>query len=224
SQPAIPSSSFTSNTVTSSTPAPTTNSKSRSLNLSGHRYDIRTGFLSPYEEQEVLEAISSVDKTLLTFNEALTAAVKRFEHILCLNLNRTHVDIPAYWFYTFLFAHPHLIIQNSHWFENNSVMDDQLFDESDSTTNQNLHVLKRQLVVLSKWYKKELNEKPIINNDNDDTSALQKVKRRRTPILQQQQQRYPPQVNGTGKRIKPESSTVYTIEDGDDDITVIPHV
>ena len=59
--------------------------------LSG-QHDIRTGFLSPFEEQEVLDALDQLG--LKTFEEAEQRAKRRFEHILCLNLNRTHVDIP----------------------------------------------------------------------------------------------------------------------------------
>jgi hypothetical protein len=60
--------------------------------LSG-QHDIRTGFLSPFEEQEVLDALDQLGSTK-TFEEAEQKAKRRFEHILCLNLNRTHVDIP----------------------------------------------------------------------------------------------------------------------------------
>lgn len=59
-------------------------------NSSGH--DIRTGFLSPFEEQEVLDALEQLGSK--TFEEAESRAKRRFEHILCLNLNRTHVDVP----------------------------------------------------------------------------------------------------------------------------------
>lgn len=61
-------------------------------NVSG-QHDIRTGFLSPFEEQEVLDALEQLGTTK-TFEEAEQKAKRRFEHILCLNLNRTHVDIP----------------------------------------------------------------------------------------------------------------------------------
>jgi hypothetical protein len=57
------------------------------------QHDIRTGFLSPFEEQEVLDALDQLGSTK-TFEEAEQKAKRRFEHILCLNLNRTHVDIP----------------------------------------------------------------------------------------------------------------------------------
>ena len=59
-------------------------------NSSGH--DIRSGFLSPFEEQEVLDALEQLGSK--TFEEAESRAKRRFEHILCLNLNRTHVDVP----------------------------------------------------------------------------------------------------------------------------------
>jgi hypothetical protein len=62
-------------------------------NLFGGQHDIRTGFLSPFEEQEVLDALEQLRSTK-TFEEAEQEAKRRFEHILCLNLNRTHVDIP----------------------------------------------------------------------------------------------------------------------------------
>jgi len=71
--------------------------------LSG-QHDIRTGFLSPFEEQEVLDALDQLGSTK-TFEEAEQKAKRRFEHILCLNLNRTHVDIPqeCKFFFFFLF-------------------------------------------------------------------------------------------------------------------------
>lgn len=55
--------------------------------------DIRTGFLTASEEQEVLDALEQL-KSTKTFEEAEQVAKRRFEHILCLNLNRTHVDVP----------------------------------------------------------------------------------------------------------------------------------
>ena len=61
--------------------------------VSSGQHDIRTGFLAPFEEQEVLDALEQLDSTK-TFEEAEQKAKRRFEHILCLNLNRTHVDIP----------------------------------------------------------------------------------------------------------------------------------
>jgi hypothetical protein len=61
-------------------------------NLLSGQHDIRTGFLSPFEEQEVLDALDQLGSK--TFEEAEQKAKRRFEHILCLNLNRTHVDIP----------------------------------------------------------------------------------------------------------------------------------
>lgn len=64
---------------------------STSNTVSG-QHDIRTGFLSPFEEQEVLDALEQLGSK--TFEEAEQKAKRRFEHILCLNLNRTHVDIP----------------------------------------------------------------------------------------------------------------------------------
>ena len=63
------------------------------MNSSG-QHDIRTGFLSPFEEQEVLDALDQLGSTK-TFEEAEQKAKRRFEHILCLNLNRTHVDVPS---------------------------------------------------------------------------------------------------------------------------------
>ena len=62
-------------------------------NLSSGQHDIRTGFLSPFEEQEVLDALDQLGSNK-SFEEAEQKAKRRFEHILCLNLNRTHVDIP----------------------------------------------------------------------------------------------------------------------------------
>ena len=57
------------------------------------KHDIRTGFLSKSDEQEVLDALEQLRATK-TFEEAEQEAKRRFEHILCLNLNRTHVDVP----------------------------------------------------------------------------------------------------------------------------------
>ena len=61
--------------------------------ISDGKPDIQTGFLSPFEEQEVLDALNQLRSTK-TFAEAEQEAKRRFEHILCLNLNRTHVDVP----------------------------------------------------------------------------------------------------------------------------------
>jgi len=126
-------------------------------NILSGQHDIRTGFLSPFEEQEVLDAIDQLGSTK-TFEEAEQKAKRRFEHILCLNLNRTHVDIPQEWFYTFLFSHPSLIIKNPQWFteKNNSdtLNDNDLLNDVQSSSS--LAVLKHQLVVLSKLYRNEL--------------------------------------------------------------------
>lgn len=58
-----------------------------------HRFDTRIGFLSPFEEQEVFDVIDQLRSTK-TFEEAEQLARRRFEHILCLNLNKTNVNIP----------------------------------------------------------------------------------------------------------------------------------
>jgi len=118
------------------------------------QHDIRTGFLSSFEEQEVLDALEQLGP-LKTFEEAEQKAKRRFEHILCLNLNRTHVDIPQDWFYTFLFSHPSLIIKNPQWFtDKNSSADTNLLPNFQSSNS--LAVLKHQLVVLSKTYRNQL--------------------------------------------------------------------
>jgi hypothetical protein len=146
--------------------------------LSG-QHDIRTGFLSPFEEQEVLDALDQLGSTK-TFEEAEQKAKRRFEHILCLNLNRTHVDIPqecklffytkfffsffffVLGFYTFLFSHPSLIIKNPQWFteksNSNTFNDNDLLNDVQSSSS--LAVLKHQLVVLSKLYRDELQSRP----------------------------------------------------------------
>ncbi|CAF1347847.1 unnamed protein product [Adineta steineri] len=122
--------------------------------VSSGQHDIRTGFLSPFEEQEVLDALDQLGSTK-TFEEAEQKAKRRFEHILCLNLNRTHVDIPQEWFYTFLFSHPSLITKNPQWFtEKNTLNDNDLLNDVQSSSS--LAVLKHQLVVLSKLYRNEL--------------------------------------------------------------------
>lgn len=59
-----------------------------------HRYDIRTGFLSPFEEKLIFDAIDQLRSTK-TFDEAEKIARQRFEQILCVNLNKTNVDIPV---------------------------------------------------------------------------------------------------------------------------------
>jgi hypothetical protein len=141
------------------------------MNSAG-QHDIRTGFLSPFEEQEVLDALDQLGSTK-TFEEAEQKAKRRFEHILCLNLNRTHVDIPQeckfhfflinhlsnrfdlLGFYTFLFSHPSLIMKNPQWFtEKNTLNDNDLLNDVQSSSS--LAVLKHQLVVLSKLYRNEL--------------------------------------------------------------------
>ncbi|CAF0782418.1 unnamed protein product [Rotaria sp. Silwood1] len=126
-------------------------------NIVSGQHDIRTGFLSPFEEQEVLDALEQLGSTK-TFEEAEQKAKRRFEHILCLNLNRTHVDIPQEWFYTFLFSHPSLIIKNPQWFtektNTDTLNDNDLLNDVQSSSS--LAVLKHQLVVLSKLYRNEL--------------------------------------------------------------------
>lgn len=127
------------------------------MNLFSGQHDIRTGFLSPFEEQEVLDALEQLGPTK-TFEEAEQKAKRRFEHILCLNLNRTHVDIPQEWFYTFLFSHPSLIVKNPQWFAekhaSDTLNDNDLLNDVQSSSS--LAVLKHQLVVLSKLYRNEL--------------------------------------------------------------------
>lgn len=62
------------------------------------------------------------------------------------------------WFYTFLFSHPSLIINNPQWFtEKNdaqTLSDNDFLNDVQSSSS--LAVLKHQLVVLSKMYRKEL--------------------------------------------------------------------
>ncbi|CAF5195656.1 unnamed protein product [Rotaria magnacalcarata] len=130
-------------------------SSSTNNSLSG-QHDIRTGFLSPFEEQEVLDALEQLGSK--TFEEAEQKAKRRFEHILCLNLNRTHVDIPQEWFYTFLFTHPSLIIKNSQWFSEKNNCDTLNENDllNDVQSSSSLAVLKHQLVVLSRLYRNEL--------------------------------------------------------------------
>ncbi|CAM4802181.1 unnamed protein product [Rotaria magnacalcarata] len=125
-----------------------------------HRFDTRIGFLSPYEEQEIFDTIDRIRPTK-TFEEAEQIAKQRFEHILCLNLNKTHVDIPQEWFYSFLFAHPILIVKNPHWFDykksSDSLIDNDLLNDVNRTqSSSSLQVLKHQLLILSKLYHNEL--------------------------------------------------------------------
>ncbi|UJR37681.1 hypothetical protein I4U23_030376 [Adineta vaga] len=135
--------------------------------VSSGQHDIRTGFLSPFEEQEVLDALDQLGSTK-TFEEAEQKAKRRFEHILCLNLNRTHVDIPQEWFYTFLFSHPSLVMKNPQWFSDKNSSD--TLNETDLLNNvqssSSLAVLKHQLVVLSKLYRNELQVRPSASAKN----------------------------------------------------------
>lgn len=58
-----------------------------------HRFENRVGFLSPFEEQEIFDVVDQLNSKK-TFEEAEQLARRRFEHILCLNLNKTSVEIP----------------------------------------------------------------------------------------------------------------------------------
>ena len=58
-----------------------------------HRFETRIGFLSPFEEQEVFDVVDQLRPTK-SFEEAEQLARRRFEQILCSNLNKTSVDIP----------------------------------------------------------------------------------------------------------------------------------
>jgi hypothetical protein len=58
-----------------------------------HRFETRIGFLSPFEEQEIFDVIDQL-RSNKTFDEAEQLARRRFEQILCSNLNKTSVDIP----------------------------------------------------------------------------------------------------------------------------------
>ena len=58
-----------------------------------HRFESRIGFLSPFEEQEIFDIVDQL-RPNKTFEEAEQLARRRFEHILCLNLNKTNVEIP----------------------------------------------------------------------------------------------------------------------------------
>ncbi|CAF1185720.1 unnamed protein product [Adineta ricciae] len=136
--------------------------------VSSGQHDIRTGFLSPFEEQEVLDALDQLGSTK-TFDEAEQKAKRRFEHILCLNLNRTHVDIPQEWFYTFLFSHPSIIMKNPQWFADKNSSSDNLNDAdllNNVQSSSSLAVLKHQLVVLSKLYRNELQARPSASGKN----------------------------------------------------------
>jgi hypothetical protein len=68
-------------------------------------------------------------------------------------------------FYTFLFAHPILIVKNPHWFNDKtnstSLTDNDLLNDVNRTqSSSSLAVLKHQLVVLSKLYRNELQIRP----------------------------------------------------------------
>jgi len=136
-----------------------------------HRFDTRIGFLSPFEEQEIFDAVDQLRSTK-TFEEAEQIAKRRFEHILCLNLNKTNVDLPQEWFYTFLFAHPILIVKNAHWFNDkkssDSLNDNDLLNDINRTqSSSSLQVLKHQLGILSKLYRNELQVRPSVNKEEN---------------------------------------------------------
>jgi hypothetical protein len=133
-----------------------------------HRFESRIGFLSPFEEQEIFDIIDQL-RPKTTFEEAEQLARRRFEHILCLNLNKTNVDIPQEWFYSFLFAHPILIVKNTHWFnEKKSLTDPDLLNDINRTqSSSSLQVLKHQLNILSKLYRNELQIRQ--SNTKDET-------------------------------------------------------
>jgi hypothetical protein len=65
-------------------------------------------------------------------------------------------------FYSFLFAHPILIVKNSHWFKNENNKSDDLTDNellndiNRTQSSSSLQVLKHQLGILSKLYRNEL--------------------------------------------------------------------
>ena len=64
-------------------------------------------------------------------------------------------------FYGFLFAHPILLVKNSHWFNEKKSSDsltdaDFLNDINRTQAVGSLKVLKHQLAILSKLYRKEL--------------------------------------------------------------------
>lgn len=143
-----------------------------------HRFETRIGFLSPFEEQEVFDVVDQLRPTK-SFEEAEQLARRRFEQILCLNLNKTSVDIPQeckhsisfrplsfieilpLGFYSFLFAHPILIVKNTHWFNDkkssNTLTDPDFINDITRTQSAgSLQVLKHQLAILSKLYRKEL--------------------------------------------------------------------
>ncbi|CAF0924621.1 unnamed protein product [Adineta steineri] len=136
-----------------------------------HRFDTLIGFLSPFEEQEVYETIEQIRPTK-TFEEAEQIARRRFEHILCVNLNKTTVTVPQEWFYSFLFAHPILIVKNPQWFNDkknsDSLTDNDLLNNVNRTqSSSSLQVLKHQLGVLSKLYRNELQIVCTMNNQTE---------------------------------------------------------
>jgi hypothetical protein len=136
-----------------------------------HRFDTRIGFLSPFEEQEIFDVVDQL-RPNKTFEEAEQLAKRRFEHILCLNLNKTNVDIPQEWFYSFLFAHPILIVKNTHWFNekksSDSLTDSELLNDINRTqSSSSLQVLKHQLGILSKLYRNELQVRQSVTKEDN---------------------------------------------------------
>lgn len=125
------------------------------LGRSNFQFENRLGFLSPFEENEIIKVIDQ-SESIYTFDEAEKLARRRYEEILCLNLNRSDVEIPEEWFYSFLFAHPILVVKNEHWFQDTSMSD--LVTNLNASTN--LTTLKQQLTVIAKFYQNQLELRP----------------------------------------------------------------
>jgi hypothetical protein len=73
-------------------------------------------------------------------------------------------------FYSFLFAHPILIVKNTHWFNekksSDSLTDNDLLNDINRTqSSSSLQVLKHQLGILSKLYRNELQVRQSINKE-----------------------------------------------------------
>jgi hypothetical protein len=85
------------------------------------------------------------------FHKNVSSIIHSFVHILYLSIG----------FYSFLFAHPILIVKNTHWFNEKKSSDsltdtDFLNDVNRIQSSSSLQVLKHQLGILSKLYRNEL--------------------------------------------------------------------
>ncbi len=75
-------------------------------------------------------------------------------------------------FYSFLFAHPILIVKNNHWFNEKQssdlLTDSELLNDINRTqSSSSLQVLKHQLGILSKLYRNELQVRQSVTKEDN---------------------------------------------------------